>query len=37
MEKDLLKRMTETEKNYYKSPLIEDPEDLKLLVDEPRE
>lgn len=37
LEDNLLKRMTQTEKSYYKSALNEDEEDLKLLVGAPKE
>lgn len=37
MEDNLMKRMTETEKGFYKSALNEDDEDLKLLVRGPKE
>lgn len=37
LEKDLLKKMNETEKVYHRSTLIEDEIETKLLVEEPKE
>lgn len=37
LERDLLKKMSEPEKKMYKSVLLEDEEDLRLLISEPKE
>ena len=36
MEKEFIKNLKESDKIYYKSPLVEDEQDLKLLVESPK-